>query len=655
MEKIAILGISAFFHDSAAALIVDGRIVAAAQEERFTRIKHDNSFPLHAVRYVLDESGISYEKLSAIVFYDKPFLKMERLLETYHAFAPKGLRSFITSMPIWLKEKLFMRRHLRKQLEAFGKTTAPLLFSDHHLSHAASAFYPSSFEDAAILTVDGVGEWATATIGIGEKEQISVLKEMHFPHSVGLLYSAFTYYLGFKVNSGEYKLMGLAPYGNPEAEQTARFKEKIITALVDIREDGSMLLNMKYFCFATGLRMTDDKRWEKLFGLSRREPESDILQAHMNLALAIQQVTEMIVVRMARTAHEITGKDCLVMAGGVALNCVANSKIISAGYFRDVWIQPAAGDAGGALGAALAAYHLYFGQKRVSIESADSTTPEMKLDNSNIRSLYNKSQDNMSGAFLGPAFADFDIRKALDNYDAGYNYFVSTEELLDKVSKELCDGKIVGWFQGRMEFGPRALGNRSILADPRNPDIQKTLNMKIKFREGFRPFAPAVLEEDAARYFSLPLSSSLYMLLIGSVKDEHRLPKPSSDMIVDSSEADSESPETKDIYKRLYCQRSVVPAITHIDYSARVQTVSKDSNSLFYELLCNFKKYAGIGMLVNTSFNTRGEPVVCTPEDAYIDFMSTEMDCLVLGNYLLYKENQQPLPQEKRKQTIELD
>ena len=633
MKKNAILGISAFFHDSAAALIVDGRVVAAAQEERFTRVKHDSSFPLHAVRYVLDESGIPYEQLSAIVFYDKPFLKMERLLETYHAFAPRGLRSFITSMPVWLKEKMFMRRHLRKQLEVFGKTTAPLLFSDHHLSHAASAFYPSPFEDAAILTVDGVGEWATATIGIGEKEQIRILREMHFPHSVGLLYSAFTYYLGFKVNSGEYKLMGLAPYGNPESEQTAWFKEKIITELVDIREDGSLLLNMKYFSFATGLQMTNNRRWEKLLGFPRREPESEILQEHIDLALAIQQVTEEIVVQMARTAHEITGKDCLVVAGGVALNCVANSKIASAGFFRDVWIQPAAGDAGGALGAALAAYHLYFGQKRV----------------------YNEGGDSMNGAFLGPAYTDSDIFKTLNSYNAEYSYYDRTEELLDMVSSELSDGKIVGWFQGRMEFGPRALGNRSILADPRNPDIQKTLNLKIKFREGFRPFAPAVLEEDAAKYFSLPLSSSPYMLFIASLKEECRLPDP-FDMPIASVNTEHNLIEKKsDIYQRLYSQRSFVPAITHVDYSARVQTVGKESNPLFRELLLHFKKLTGVGMLVNTSFNTRGEPIVCTPEDAYIDFMSTEMDCLVLGNYFLCKKDQQPLPPEKIKHTTELD
>ena len=642
MEKIAILGISAFFHDSAAALIVDGRIVAAAQEERFTRIKHDSGFPLNAIRYVLDESGISYERLSAIVFYDKPFLKFERLLETYHAFAPKGLRSFITSMPVWLKEKLFMRRFLRKQLEVFGKCAGPLLFSDHHLSHAASAFYPSPFEDAAILTIDGVGEWATATIGIGNKERIKILKELHFPHSVGLLYSAFTYYLGFKVNSGEYKLMGLAPYGDPGDVQTLRFKEKILSELVDIRDDGSLLLNMKYFRFATGLRMTDNSKWEKLFDMPRREPESEILQRHMNLALAIQQVTEDIVVRMARAAQEMTGKSRLVMAGGVALNCVANSRIVSDGCFSDVWIQPAAGDAGGALGAALATYYIYFERKR--------TLPE--------------KGDFMNGAYLGPEYTDREIRKTLDYYDAVYDYFDNTEELLSIVSRELNAGKIIGRFQGRMEFGPRALGNRSILADPRNPDMQKKLNLKVKFREGFRPFAPSVLEEDAHHYFSLQFPSSPYMLLTAPVKDEWRRQAadvadapdttesertPATDeerKLQDSDKRDEAA--TAEIYGRLYSQRSVFPAVTHIDYSARVQTVSKESNPLFHSLLSSFKKLTGTGMLVNTSFNLRGEPIVCTPEDAYIDFMSSDIDCLVTGNFLLYREKQKPLPSKKK-------
>ena len=613
---MAILGISAFFHDSAAALVVDGQIVAAAQEERFTRIKYDNNFPENAIRYVLEEAGISYEQLSAIVFYDKPFLKFERLLETYHAFAPKGVFSFIASMPGWLKEKIFMRQHIRKLLKCFGETTSPLLFSDHHLSHAASAFYPSPFDSAAILTIDGVGEWATASIGIGEKEQIRVLKEMHFPHSVGLLYSAFTYYLGFKVNSGEYKLMGLAPYGNPEAEQTRLFKEKIMTELVEIHEDGSLLLNMDYFSFATKLRMTDDRRWEKLFGLPRREPESEILQSHMNMALAIQQVTETIVVKMARTAREITGKEYLVMAGGVALNCVANNKIASAGIFRDIWIQPAAGDAGGALGAALAAHYIYFGQKRTISEG----------------------RDTMNGAYLGSSYTDSDIQRVMNRYNADYRYFEQTEELLGLTSEELNNGKIIGWFQGRMEFGPRALGNRSILADPRNPEIQKTLNLKTKFREGFRPFAPAVLEEDASSYFSLPVSSSPYMLLTASLREEWRL---------------SDMEQYGNLYQRLYHQRSFIPAVTHIDYSARVQTVKEESNPLFYRLLSCFKKLTGIGLLVNTSFNVRGEPIVCTPEDAYIDFMSSEMDCLVLGNYFLYRKIQPSLPVEKRKQVIE--
>ena len=614
MNKIAILGISAFFHDSAAALILDGKIIAAAQEERFSRTKHDSSFPIQAIRYVLDEAGILYEELSAIIFYDKPFLKFERLLETYHAFAPRGIRSFITAMPVWLKDKIFMRRLIRKQLVPLGKTAAPLLFSTHHLSHAASAFYPSPFERAAILTIDGVGEWATATIGVGNKEHIRLLNEMHFPHSVGLLYSAFTYFLGFKVNSGEYKLMGLAPYGNPKSTQTISYKEKILTTLVDVKEDGSILLNMDYFSFATSLKMINDHMWEQLFGITRRKPEAEILQEHMNLASAIQQVTEMIVIRLVYTAKRVTDEDCLVMAGGVALNCVSNSKIASAGFFREIWIQPAAGDAGGALGAALAAYHLYFEKER-------------RLSENN---------NKMNGCYLGPSYTSDDIQKTLNKYKAAYTYFNNIEELLTITSHELNRGKIVGWFQGRMEFGPRALGNRSILADPRNPGIQKTLNLKTKFREGFRPFAPAVLEEEAIRYFSLPCSSSPYMLLIASLKEEWKLPA-----------AENESGE---LYERLYHQRSIIPAVTHVDYSARIQTVHKETNPLFWRLLSHFKDLSGIGMLVNTSFNVRGEPIVCTPEDAYLDFMLSEMDCLVLGHYLLYREEQPPLAQDKRKQ-----
>jgi len=618
MGKIAILGISAYYHDSAAALVVDGKIVAAAQEERFSREKHDSCFPEQAIRYVLDEGGIPFENLNAIIFYDKPFLKFERLLETYHAFAPRGLRQFVMAMPAWLREKLFMRRLLHKQLEVFGKTNAPLLFSDHHLSHAASAFYPSPFEKAAILTIDGVGEWATATIGTGEGENIRVMKEMHFPHSVGLLYSAFTYFLGFKVNSGEYKLMGLAPYGNPDAERTALFRKKITNELVDIREDGSILLNMDYFRFATQLRMIDERRWEKLFGFPCRQPEAEIAQEHMDLALAIQQVTETIVVRMAHTAKEITGMDHLVIAGGVALNCVANTKIASAGYFKDIWVQPAAGDAGGALGAALAAYHIYFQQKRKVIAGKDS----------------------INHALLGPSYTDTDIRKVLELYDAKYDYYTKEEDLISVVSKELAGGKIVGWFQGRMEFGPRALGNRSILADPRNPEIQKTLNLKTKFREGFRPFAPVVLAEDATLYFDMPISASPYMLFTAPLKEKYRFAEVKY--------------EDGDLYKRLYHQRSGIPAITHVDYSARVQTVTQESNPRFWRLLTRFKEQTGIGMLVNTSFNVRGEPIVCTPEDAYLDLMSSEMDCLAVGNYLLYRNKQNSLPQKKRKQ-IKLD
>jgi len=618
MEKTAILGISAFYHDSAAALVVDGKIVAAAQEERFSRKKQDSRFPGQAIRYVLEEGGIPYEHLSAVVFYDKPFLKFERLLETYHAFAPRGLRQFVTAIPVWLKEKLFMRRLLRKELESFGSGKVPLLFSDHHLSHAASAFYPSPFDKAAILTIDGVGEWATATIGTGEGEKIRVIKEMHFPHSVGLLYSAFTYFLGFRVNSGEYKLMGLAPYGDPDAERTETFREKILSDLVDIREDGSILLNMDYFRFATQLKMIDERKWEKLFGMPRRRPESGIQQEHMDLALAIQQVTETIVVRMAQTAREITGMDCLVMAGGVALNCVANTKIALAGEFRDIWVQPAAGDAGGALGAALAAYHIYFDGKRKK----------------------NGGKDQMGHGYLGPSYSCTDIRKALESLDADYTFFDNEEDLLATTGKELTDGKIVGWFQGRMEFGPRALGNRSILADPRNPEIQKTLNLKTKFREGFRPFAPVVLEKDALTYFDMPISASPYMLFTAPLKTQWRYPEA--------------KPHNNNIHTRLYHQRSCVPAITHVDYSARVQTTTEESNPRFYKLVVHFKRLTGIGMLVNTSFNVRGEPIVCTPQDAYLDFMSSEMDCLVIGNYLLYRNGQNPLPKEKRKQ-IQLD
>ena len=612
MARIKILGISAFYHDSAAVLLIDGEIIAAAHEERFSRIKHDSGFPLHAIKYVLEESGIEFNDLTAIAFYDKPLLKFERLLETYHAFAPVGLKSFIAAIPVWLKEKLFMKRLLHKQLEQFGDAKIPLLFPEHHLSHAASAYFPSPFEEAAILTVDGVGEWATTTICEGKANSIKIHEELHFPHSVGLLYSAFTYYLGFRVNSGEYKLMGLAPYGNTNSAQTKEYREKILTEMVDVREDGSILLNMDYFDFATRLTMTNDRKWKSLLGLSRRAAESEILQEHMNLALAIQQITEIIVVALARTAKEITGCKNLVMAGGVALNCVANSKIKDAEIFENVWIQPAAGDAGGALGAAYAAHHIFFGKEKVK----------------------SSSFDDMKYAYLGPQYSDPEIGRILNRYEAPFEYFTDSHQLTENVSRKLAEGKIVGWFQGRMEFGPRALGNRSILADPRNPEIQKNLNLKIKFREGFRPFAPSVLLEDLEEYFSSGIPSP-YMLFISQLRKKHRKPEPEN------------YPEFS-LYDRLYHVRSDVPAITHVDYSARIQTVSTESNPLYWQLINDFKKITGCGMIVNTSFNVRGEPIVCTPRDAYLDFMQTGMDYLVIGNYMLDRAKQPPLPANEK-------
>lgn len=605
--RTAILGISAFYHDSAAAIIIDGEIFAAAQEERFTRVKHDPGFPVNAVRYVLDESGIAYSGLTAIVFYDKPFLKFERLLETYHAFSPNGLKSFIAAIPVWIKEKLFMKKLIRKHLKEFGKAKVPILFSEHHLSHAASAFYPSPYNEAAILTIDGVGEWATTTICHGGPNGIRILKELHFPHSVGLLYSAFTYFLGFKVNSGEYKVMGLAPYGHSDASQVKAFKEKILSELVDVKEDGSVLLNMKYFDFATDLTMTDDKLWRLLFGISRRKPESEIRQEHMNLALAIQEVTEFIVIKLAQTARAITQCENLVMAGGVALNCVCNSKIQNKGIFNSVWIQPAAGDAGGALGAALAASHIIYKQER---------------------KIYAK-RDGMRNTYLGPQYWDGDILRTINKFEAPHEHFIEFDDLSVFISGKIADGKIVGWFQGRMEFGPRALGNRSIFADPRNPGMQKILNLKIKSREEFRPFAPSILEEDLPLYFS-PGILSPYMLFVRSLREEFRTGEVPHDAGFN-------------LFDRLYHMRSNIPAVTHIDYSARVQTVSKTGNPKFWQLLNDFKKISGIGILINTSFNIRGEPIVCTPHDGYLDFMRTEMDFLVMGNYVFDKLMQKKL------------
>ena len=602
--KTAILGISAYYHDSAAALLVDGEIVAAVQEERLTRKKHDSSFPIKAAKYVLEEAGLAYRDLAAVAFYDKPFLKFERLLETYHAFAPQGLTSFLSAMPVWIKEKVFMRKLLKDHLAELGDGKVPLYFPEHHLSHAASAFYPSPFEEAAILTVDGVGEWATTTIGHGRGRDISIVRESHFPHSVGLLYSAFTYYTGFAVNSGEYKLMGLAPYGDPDSKQTAEFKSRILSEMVDLREDGSILLNMAYFGYATGLRMVHEDRWEKLFGIPPRKAESDLAPAYMNMALAIQQVTEEIVLRLARSAKALTGSKHLVLAGGVALNCVANGKILKAQIFDDIWIQPAAGDAGGALGAAYAVWHIHQGNQRNGKRQSDA----------------------MKGSYLGPEFSDKQIDRILKKYGGRARYYTEFKDLAANVAQKLAEGNVVGWFQGRMEFGPRALGNRSILGDARNPEMQKKMNLKIKYREGFRPFAPSVLEEAAGDYFEIDRPSP-YMLLVVPVKEGRTRPYPPGY-------------NGRSLSERLYFQRSDLPAITHIDYSARVQSVNRDVNPRYWELISQFKALTGYGVIVNTSYNVRGEPVVCTPEEAYRCFMRTEMDYLVMGNYVLDKKEQ---------------
>ena len=607
-KPTVVLGISAYYHDSAAALLRDGEIVAAAQEERFTRKKHDPNFPAHAIRYVLEDASVSLGDIESIVFYEKPFLKFERLLETYPAFAPKGLTSFLTSIPVWIKEKLFMRSMLERELKTIageGVNLPPLRFPEHHLSHAASAFYPSPFEDAAILTLDGVGEWATTSISYGKGKDITVMREIHFPHSLGLLYSAFTAYCGFKVNSGEYKLMGLAPYGNPEAEQTKFFEECIRKELIAICEDGSFCLNMLYFSYATGLRMFNAERWAKLFGIPARIAESeDVSQEYMNMALAIQRVTEDIVLRLAKTAKEVTGSRNICLAGGVALNCVANGKLLESGLFDRMWVQPASGDAGGALGAAYAWWHIGLGHARIPLPN-----------------------DAMQGSYLGPSFGTEEILKTCKRFHAPVHIMQNEANLVHTVADLIADGKVVGWFQGRMEYGPRALGNRSILGDPRNPEMQKHLNLKIKYREGFRPFAPSVLEEDVAEYFSIH-GDSPYMLLVESVQDKLRKPLP-------------KNYHDLPLWERLYWQRSDLPAITHIDFSARIQTVSRRTNPRYWALLSAFKERHGCSVIVNTSFNVRGEPIVCTPYDAYICFMRTSMDCLVLNTIILFK-NEQP-------------
>ena len=608
-----ILGLSAYYHDSAAALIEDGRIVAAAQEERFSRKKHDAGFPEHAVRYCLAEGKVGLHDIDQIVFYDKPFLKFERLLETYVAFAPKGFGQFVNAMPVWLKEKLFQKTELAKHLKAFDpafNATGKLLFSEHHLSHAASAFYPSPFENALILTMDGVGEWATTSVMKGEGNQITPLKEIHFPHSVGLLYSAFTYFTGFKVNSGEYKLMGLAPYGKPV------YADLIREHLVDIHADGSFHLNMQYFNYCTGLTMTN-RRFDKLFGRKPRPAEADITQSDMDLAASIQLITEEIVLKLARGLRDEYQLPNLCLAGGVALNCVANGKLLHEKIFDNVWIQPAAGDAGGALGAALTGYHLFAGKERKTVQ-----------------------RDAMQGSYLGPCFADNDIKTSLDRLGATYQQ-LNDDALLEAGAKALAAEKVLGWFQGRMEFGPRALGGRSILGDARSTKTQSVMNLKIKYRESFRPFAPSVLREDVAEYFDLN-GDSPYMLLVAPIAEKRRKPLSAED-------------SQKFGIELLHVPKSDLPAITHVDYSARIQTVHADTNPRYHQLISNFKKLTGYGVVVNTSFNVRGEPIVCTPDDAFRCFMGTEMDELYVGNFRLVKEEQDPALRESYYQKFDLD
>ena len=602
-----VLGISAFYHDSAAALLDGGRIVAAAQEERFTRRKHDASYPAHAVAWCLERGAVSPKDLDRVVFYDKPFLKFERLLETAVAFAPKGFRSFAKAMPIWIKEKLFQKNLLIRKLEALEPNVGwseKLLFAEHHQSHAASAFYPSPFREAAVLTMDGVGEWATTSAAVGRGNDLELTREIHFPHSLGLLYSAFTYYTGFKVNSGEYKVMGLAPYGEPV------FAQSILENLIDLKPDGSFRLNLDYFGYCTGLEMTNG-RFDDLFGGRARSLGEPLAQRHMDLAASVQAVVEEAVLRLTRWLREETGLRRLCMAGGVALNCVANGKALRDGRFDDIWIQPAAGDAGGALGAALLASHRAFGEPRWSVAGGQN----------------GREGDAMEGALLGPEYGQEEVCRAMDEAGARYET-LSDDALVRRTATVLADGKVVGWFQGRMEFGPRALGARSILGDPRNPDMQRMLNLKVKFRESFRPFAPSVLGPDASDWFELDRDSP-YMLLVADVKPERRLA------------ADAADRELFGIDK-LRVPRSDVPAVTHVDYSARVQTVHPDANPRYYALIEAFKERTGCPVLVNTSFNVRGEPIVCTPQDAFRCFMGTGIDCLVAGNCFLEKEDQDP-------------
>jgi carbamoyltransferase len=607
-----VLGISAFYHDSAAALIEDGRILAAAQEERFTRKKHDASFPHNALGYCLEEAGAKLSEIDHVAFYDKPFLKFERLLETYIALAPRGFRSFQMAIPLWLKEKLFQKSLLRKKLKEFDEDVAPdkLLFTEHHLSHAASAFFPSPFEKAVVLTMDGVGEWATTSAAVGEGNQLEIFQEIHFPHSLGLLYSALTYYTGFKVNSGEYKVMGLAPYGEP------KYAKLILDNLIDLKPDGSFRLDMDYFDYCTGLTMTNE-RFAKLFGAPVRTPDKLLTPFHMDVAASIQAVLDEAVLRLTRSLAAKTGLRNLCLAGGVALNCVANGKVLRDGKFDSIWIQPAAGDAGGAVGAALAGYHQFKGQPR-KVAAADG----------------------MSGAFLGPAFSQSEIERRLTAAGARFSV-LSQADVVATTAKALADQLAVGWFQGRMEFGPRSLGARSILGDPRSPTMQRNLNLKVKYRESFRPFAPAVLREDVADWFELN-SDSPYMLIVADVRDDKRR----------AMSADEQALFGID---KLNISRSEIPAVTHIDYSARIQTVSAETNPLFHRLLAQFKAITGCPVLVNTSFNVRGEPIVCTPEDAFRCFMGNELDLLVVGNCVLEKTAQDPALKQDYSSAFELD
>jgi carbamoyltransferase len=609
-----VLGISAYYHDSAAALLRDGQVVAAAQEERFTRRKHDSAFPHHAVRACLESTGTRAEEIDFVAFYDKPFLKFERLLETYLAFAPRGFESFRTALPVWIKDKLFQKNEITKQLKLLDpkvRWQERLLFSEHHLSHAASAYYPSPFESAAVLTMDGVGEWTTTSVALGKGRELKVMKEIHFPHSLGLLYSAFTYYTGFKVNSGEYKVMGLAPYGNPV------FRQKILDHLIDVKEDGSFRLNLEYFDYCTGLKMTNDK-FATLFGGPARKPEEKLTQREMDLAASIQAVTEEIVLKLAKGIAAESGETNLCLAGGVALNCVANGKLARSGVFKRLWLQPAAGDAGGALGAAYIAHHLFNRQERKP----------------------NGAMDAMRGGYLGPQFSSAEIQRRLNAAGAKFEV-LEDAQLVEASARALAEGKALGWFQGRMEFGPRALGARSILGDARSPTMQKQLNLKVKYRESFRPFAPAVLAEDSRRFFDLE-EASPYMLLVADVKDEHRI---------------AMTEEEKQLFgiDKLNVPRSAIPAVTHVDYSARIQTVHRETNPRFHELIESFKGKTGCPVIVNTSFNVRGEPIVGSPEDAFRCFMGTGIECLAVGNCFLRKEQQEPCLQKNYESAFELD